>query len=103
MVKHIILDFETNKVPSIISILSKYQFTRLINIIERKSNIIKNNINIVEFNNFDYAIHLNSLFNFIVDYETIYGTCINNETFFKIIENDFNIYWLNIKNLDNFN
>lgn len=95
----IIIDFEKNKIPIIIKVLSKYGFNELISKIKYYNQLIVQS-NTLCTNDFDFIVHLNSLYNFIISYDQIYTTCADSKAFLNIITSDFNLYWKNIKNLD---
>lgn len=91
----LIYDFECKKVNIIINKLLILKFNEFVNIIKENSSTILKSKNLTLNESFDFKVHFEIMFNYIINY-TRHLTYSNDCDFYKIVVNDFNLYWKNI-------
>lgn len=95
--KNIVLDFEKNKLEIILKKLDEVGCNQINKIIiEKHDLILLHEDDIVLNKEFDFKVHLEVLYNYVVNY-TRCDYYKDDSAFIEIVLNDFNLYWLNIE------
>lgn len=92
-IQKVIIDFEENKIPILLDELSKINCFDLIKLIKTyNKTILINKEKLIVNQSFDFKVHLDVLFNYVLNY-TKDKISTNDNVFIDIVKDDFILYW----------